>query len=230
MNFIFAGETPPILDLRVPVPDAWAMKCPASDDELVRLLVLVRQKLPQTVPLTDAEMAALHVRPLKSDKAVDVEAHERAKRNAAQILKPFKCAFTAVHEFGRTDRVNRTYLCCHWYERCLDWARANYAPREPSDQFVFAAAIAQCDVPYALRSSAWGPALGFSAHGGRRAGHALITADIYGNTALIEIELPWKALLRGERSLREPEAPPELQKDPTRISPVQVRHSYTIES
>ena len=93
---------------------------------------------------------------------------------------------------------------------------------------MFAAAVAPCDVPYALRSEAWSSALGFAEFGGRRAGHALITADIFGNTALIEVELSWKALLRGERSLPESEIPPEIKKDPTSIRPAPVRHSYHI--
>jgi len=201
---IYLGEQLPPEKEVIPAPDAWMSHRPATDKELVALLVLVRQKIPQHVPLTDIDMAML----------------KGATPEAKRPLRPFKAAFTFCHQLGRTEAANRKFFSSHWGERYLDWARANSAPREPGDGFVFAAAVAQCDVHYALRSDAWSSELGFAEFGGRRTGFAPIIADIWGNVRHIEVELPWKALLRGERGcqLREPETPPQLDRDPTSVS------------
>ena len=162
-------------------------------------------------------MAVLTAKKLRPDTKDDIEAYEQAKRNAPRLLLSFKCAFAFVHQLGRTETANRKYFASHWGERCLIWARQNFAPREPSDAFVFAAAVVQ-DVPYALRTDAWSSALGFAEYGGRRAGFAPVIIDAFGNIGHIKVELPWKSLLRGERKLREPETPPQLDRDPTSVS------------
>jgi hypothetical protein len=216
MVTIFAGERQALPDEPLPAPNSWMLACPATDEELIRLLVLVRQKVPQHVPLNNADMAALIVKRSDSDEA---------KQNAARLLLPFKAAFTFCHQLGRTETANRQFFSSHWGERCLEWCRANHAPREPSDAFVFAAAVAQCDVAYALRSDAWSSALGFAEYGGRRAGYVPVLADILGNTKLVEVDLPWRALLRKERQLRESEVPPQLDRDPTSVS-----HKHRLDS
>jgi len=103
VTMIYAGERPAPAEV-LPTPNAWMALCPASDRELVEILKCVRAAVGHIVPLSDEQMQALNVPPLKSNKPADIAAHERAVADAVRTLMPFKVSFTYVHCCNRRQR------------------------------------------------------------------------------------------------------------------------------
>jgi hypothetical protein len=213
MVTLYCGERP-APDESLPAPNAWMALCPASDAELVQLLKIVRAAMPRVVPLTAEQMLLLDVAPLKSNKPTDIAAHEGAKAEAQRILMPFKVAFTYCHCTGRSEKPDRRRYISHWCEAAEEWVRQNFAPRTNVQEFTFAAAIANCDVPYATRCLDWEPALGLVDYAGNRRAGTTAMPNLRGDGIdYVRCEFAWREVLRGVRELRAPENPPPVDRD-----------------
>jgi hypothetical protein len=212
MVTLYCGEREAPVEI-LPASGAWASLCPIRDDELVALLKIVRASMPRIVPLNDEQMQMLDVAPPKSNKPADVTAHKRAIADAQRIVTPFRVAFTYCHCTGRAEKPDRRYYVGHWCEAAEEWARQNFAPRNNVQEFVFCAAVANQDIPFAVRTLDWESALGLIDYaGGRRAGTVAVPNLRGDGIDYVRTEFAWRQVLAG-RPLRAPENPPPVDRD-----------------